>query len=107
MLEGGLADTANKYHCRVSKSCNHAITRLHNIFENLLKFWTKERKTGITGTNFMYLSQFDNLFFSFTCFLMFCVMHVSAQNFQSVHFDAQKNLLVENLRLCGPNNFNV
>ena len=47
---------------RVSKSCNHAITRLRNIFENLCKFWTKENKTGKTATNFMYLSHFDKLF---------------------------------------------
>ena len=28
---------------RVSKSCNHAITQLCKISENLLKFWTNER----------------------------------------------------------------
>ena len=47
---------------RESKSCNHAIAQLHKIFENLRKFWTNERKTGKTGTNFMYLSQFDKVF---------------------------------------------
>ena len=26
------------------------------------KFWSIERETGKTGTNFMYLSQFDNVF---------------------------------------------
>ena len=46
---------------RVSKSCVHA------IFENLCRFLTKERETGKkTGTNFMYLSQFDQVFSSFT-----------------------------------------
>ena len=47
---------------RVSKSCNHAITRLPKIFENLRNFLTNERETGKNGTNFMYLSQFDKVF---------------------------------------------
>ena len=47
---------------RVSKSCNQSITRLRKIFENLLKFWTNERKTGNSGTNFMYLAQVDKVF---------------------------------------------
>ena len=36
------------YISRLSKSCNQAITQLRKVFENLRKFWTKERKTGIT-----------------------------------------------------------
>ena len=47
---------------RVSKSCNHAITQLRKMSENLRKSLAKERKTGKTGINFMFLSQFDKVF---------------------------------------------
>ena len=47
---------------RVSSICNHEIARLRKIFENLRKLWTNECKRGKTGTNFMYLSQFDKVF---------------------------------------------
>ena len=57
--EGSLGEEAGRH--RVYKSCNHAITQLpkifenlRKIFENLCKFWTNERKTGRTGTNFMF-----------------------------------------------------
>ena len=43
---------------RVSKSCNHAITQLHKILNNLRKFWNNECKTRKTNTNFIHLSQF-------------------------------------------------
>ena len=42
-----------------------------------------------TGTNFMYLSQFDKFFFSCILFMSF-LMHVSAQIFQSEHFECAK-----------------
>ena len=38
-------DAAGILLLRVSKSCNHAITRLRKTFENLGKFWTNEHKT--------------------------------------------------------------
>ena len=47
---------------RVSKSCNHAITRLCKIFENLPKFWTNEAETGKTGNHFMLLTQLNRVF---------------------------------------------
>ena len=46
----------------VSKTCNHAITQLCKIFKDMLKFWSNERETGKTGTNFMYLSNFVIVF---------------------------------------------
>ena len=58
---------------RVSESCNHAITRLRKILENLRKFWNNERKKGKNVTNNMYLSQVDNVFlvsFVFNVILM-------------------------------------
>ena len=45
---------------RASKSCNHAIARLHKISEKLRKIWANEFKTGKTGTYFIVLSQSDN-----------------------------------------------
>ena len=36
---------------RVSKICNHAITRLCKIFENPHKFWTNDLETGKNGTS--------------------------------------------------------
>ena len=51
---------------RVSKSCNHAITRLRKIFKILRTFLNKEHTTEKTGTNILYLLQFDKVFFSFT-----------------------------------------
>ena len=52
-----------KYHMgRVSKSCNHAIKQLRKIFENLRKFRTNKRQPGKTGTNVVYLPQFNNAF---------------------------------------------
>ena len=74
---------------RVSKSCNHAITRLRKIFENLRKFWTNERETKKNGTNFIYLSQFDQAFLVSHVFDGFFT-HASAQNVQSEHFDCAK-----------------
>ena len=51
---------------KVSNRCIHAMTRLrkifenlHNIFKNFFKKFTKEQKTGKSGTNFIYFSQFD------------------------------------------------
>ena len=75
--------------CRVSKSWNHAITQLRKIFENLRKFWTNEPKTGKTGTNFMYFSQFDQICVVSHVF-MSVLLHVSAQNFQSENFNCAK-----------------
>ena len=45
------------------------------------KFWTIERETGKTGTNFMYLSQFDNVFNG---------SHVSVQKKLPENFDCAK-----------------
>ena len=47
---------------RVSKSCNHAITLLCKILENLHKFRAYECLPGKTGTNILYLPQFNNVF---------------------------------------------
>ena len=80
----------------VSKSCNHDIILLRKIFDNLRKFWTKECKTGKTGTIFMCLSQLDKVFLVSHVFMSF-LRHVSAQDFQSAHFDCAKKLLLESL----------
>ena len=53
---------------KVSKSCNLAITLLRKIFENLCKILTIERETGITGPNFIYLSQFHQVFLNLHIF---------------------------------------
>ena len=74
---------------RVSKSCNHAITWLRKIFENLRKFWNNARKTRKNSTNFIYLSKFDEAFLVSQVFMSF-LTHVSAQNVQSEHFDCAK-----------------
>ena len=70
---------------RVSKSCNQTITWLHKIYENLCLFkqWTPNRKPG---SNFVYLSQFDKVVSSFTCFYVI-LPHISAQFCQSEQFD--------------------
>ena len=48
---------------RVSKRCNHTITQLRKIFENLHKFWTQESETGKTlALIFIYLAQLDKVF---------------------------------------------
>ena len=84
---------------RVSKSCNHVITRLRKIFENVLKIWTSERETGKSGPNFMYSSKIFK-----TCFVsyiyMSILMHVSALKKLSEQFDYAKELLVvEDIKL--------
>ena len=53
----------------VSKSCNHAISQLRTIFENLRKLLANERKTGKNGFTLMYMLEFNKVF-SFTGFLM-------------------------------------
>ena len=74
---------------RVSKSCNHTITRLRKIFEKLRKIWTYGCQTGKTVTNFIYLSKFDKAFLVSHIFYVI-LTHVSAQNFQPEHFDCAK-----------------
>ena len=54
---------------RVSESCNHVITQLRKIIENLRKLWNNERETGKTGNNLMYLSQFNNVFLASNLFM--------------------------------------
>ena len=56
-----------------------------------MQFLTKEHKTGKTGTNFMYMLQFDKVFFFIIShgFMSF-LKHVSAQNCQSEPFDCAK-----------------
>ena len=56
---------------------------------NLRTFWTKLRKTGKTGTNFMYLSQFDKVFLVSHDYMSF-LTHISVKNFQSELFDCTK-----------------
>ena len=73
---------------RVSKSCNHAITRLRKIFENLRKFWTNERETG--KTKIMYLSQFDKVFQLSQVLCNFYSMFL-CKNFNQSILIAQKN----------------
>ena len=68
------------------QSCDHTIAK--NIWESA-QIWTNERKTRKTGTNFIYLSQFDQAFLVSHVFMSF-LTHVSAQNFQSEHFDCAK-----------------
>ena len=67
--------------------CNHAITQLRKIFENLREFWANERETGKTANNFMYLSQFDKVFLvSHVCDVIFN----ACQTCQTLHFDCAK-----------------
>jgi hypothetical protein len=62
---------------------------LRKIFENLRKFWTDECKTEKNGINFRYLSQFNKVLLVSHDSMSF-LTHVSAQNFQSEHFDCVK-----------------
>ena len=64
---------------RFSKSCNHAITQLGKLFENLRKFWTDERETRTTGTNFMYMSQVEKGFLVSHVLMLF-LMHEFVRN---------------------------
>ena len=41
---------------RVSKSCNHAITQLCKILEDLCKVWTNEHKTVKTGPTLLVVT---------------------------------------------------
>ena len=77
--------------CRISESCNNAITQLRKIFENLHNFWANERETRKNGTNFIYLSKFYKAFLNSNILMSF-LMHV-----QSQHLIAQKNLLLDSL----------
>ena len=73
---------------RVSKNCNHSITQLRKIIQNLCKILINELKTGYTSNNFMYLSKF--FFFWFHMFLMSFLRHVPVQNIKLEHFDYAK-----------------
>ena len=76
---------------RVSKSCNHAVTRLRKIFERLHKFWTNKRKTGEKKLALISCI-YHNLtkFFLVLHVFMSLFTHVSAQNVQYEHFDCAK-----------------
>ena len=59
------------------QSCQHAITRLRKIFENMRKFWTNEPQPGINGTNVVYLPQYYNFssyFFYVIFYAWFCTI---------------------------------
>ena len=56
------------------------------------KIWTTKRKTGKTGTNFMYWFQFDKTILVLHVF-MSSLRLASARNFQSEHFDFRKSAL--------------
>ena len=70
--------------CRISKSCNNAMTQLRKIFENLHNFWANERETRKNGTKFIYLSKFYKAFLNSNVLMSF-LMHI-----QSQHFDCAK-----------------
>ena len=86
--------------CRVSKICNHAITQLGKIFENLRKMLINNRKIWgeKNGTNFMCVTIGQNL----SSFLVFMsqFMHVSAKFFTQTILITQQNSLLENMQKC-------
>ena len=90
---------------RVSKSFNHAIIWLRKLFDNLRNFWTKECKTGINDTKFMYFLAIWNVFFflvyMFLCHFYLMFLH---QIFNQSILIAQRNLLLESLLLRGNSN---
>ena len=71
-----------KCNIRVSKSCNHAITRLCKIYENLRKCLTNKRETVKNCTNFMYLSHFFLLFhiFLYPFYACFCAFFLQSEH---------------------------
>ena len=77
-------------HMNLSWFLKAAITSLCKIFENLCKFWAKERKTGKTGTNFLYSSQSDKVFFSFSYFYVLFLCMFLCKNFNQRILIAQK-----------------
>ena len=79
---------------KIFKKCNHGIARLRKMSENLRTILTDERKTG---TNFMFLSLFENVHV-FTAFFTY----VSGQNFQYKNMAARKNLHLNSLPGAAP-----
>ena len=70
----------NLNNSRVSKTHGHMDACPHKIFYNLRKTLTLERKTGKTGTFFIFLVQFDKGLSNLQCFIALLV-HNSAQNY--------------------------
>ena len=60
-----------------------------------LRIWNNEREAGKTGTNFMYLSQFDKVFSSFKCFFNTCFCAKFCQS----NWIAKNNLILQSLEV--------
>ena len=76
---------------RVSKSCNHAITRLRKIFQNLCKCWLNENETRNTKLGLISCICHNLQKGSFLL-----VLHASAQNFQPASFDCANKFALRN-----------
>ena len=87
------------------KSFNRASIAQHILeFAQNNDYWTQNKFK--TGTNFMYVSQFDIWVCLVLHVLMSFLTHVSAQNFTQSFLIAQKNLLLESLlELCSSPKF--
>ena len=83
---------------RISKSCNHVITRVRQISENLHKRLHKEHKIR---KKWPKISSWFDKFFQVLQICMVFLAHVSAQSFDQKTLSAQKDSLLESLGLAG------